>query len=550
LTSGRKERVVKQVISILGTAKEIKILKELSRLTKEINRQDISFEEALSYEQCREKMALIKPDVLIFDKHIFSTDKEAFEFIRLIHNSYPDCVQIIIGQIKDSPLIVRDFLKTGVYDYWLKPVDKKMVLDTLNLVCNKFEKKSDDSFLKWGTVLDKILPSLKSSLVYDLIFGNLKNAKEIWEWSKLVGLNSTPNIVMVINIDNFSKLTMDKSEHWKQLLRKELFGVVQAVLDNIPGILLGSISFDSIAVLLTIEQEHEAWMMKKTAINLAEKIKYSVEMETKMTVSIGIGDYYEDARNLHLSYKEALKALAHKFFIGNNQVIHVNDIKPFNYDVRILPYEKETELLNKIRLGEIAEARIILQEVIQEKLEDKNIDPDTLKIQAMEFLVILSRVIKESGVESDKLLSTQFRFAGQLQKIEIIEELKNWMFEVLESYLLIMSENHNLFNLKAVRQAIKYIEENFNQEISLESVANFVCLSPNYFSSIFKKEVGSTFVEYLTELRIKKAKELLNNLENNINQVASKVGYQDSRYFSRVFKTIVGVPPTTYRNKR
>ncbi len=104
--------------------------------------------------------------------------------------------------------------------------------------------------------------------------------------------------------------------------------------------------------------------------------------------------------------------------------------------------------------------------------------------------------------------------------------------------------------LRPIQQAVQYMEASYDQPISLEEVAEHVRLSANYFSNTFKKTMGQPFVKYLAQMRVEKAKQLLQDLDYTVYQVASEVGYSDSRYFSRVFKSFEGKTPSEYRNAR
>ena len=92
-----------------------------------------------------------------------------------------------------------------------------------------------------------------------------------------------------------------------------------------------------------------------------------------------------------------------------------------------------------------------------------------------------------------------------------------------------------------------YIFSNYKNDISLDDVSREVDISPYYFSKIFKKETGENFIEYLTNIRIEKAKELLENTDMSMKEICIEVGYSNPNYFSRSFKKNVGVTPTEYK---
>ena len=97
------------------------------------------------------------------------------------------------------------------------------------------------------------------------------------------------------------------------------------------------------------------------------------------------------------------------------------------------------------------------------------------------------------------------------------------------------------------RQVKTYIEENYNQDVNLDSLSRLVFLNPIYLSSMFKQETGISITDYIIEVRLKKAKELLADTPMFIGEIASAVGYKDTRYFSKLFLKHVGIKPTEYR---
>ncbi|MFI5367794.1 MAG: response regulator [Spirochaetia bacterium] len=155
------------------------------------------------------------------------------------------------------------------------------------------------------------------------------------------------------------------------------------------------------------------------------------------------------------------------------------------------------------------------------------------------------------------VLSTVLPDHDELQKtaLSVIPVLKHGWFDALEAHfvgvvgaLAVKVEQANQNRLgRAVRRAVHFIEENYGRDIPLEEVAKSVGLSPSYFSSSFKRETGKNVVEYITEFRVEKAIELLCTTNLNTSEVAYSVGFNDPKYFTRIFKRSVGVTPSLYR---
>jgi two-component system response regulator YesN len=121
----------------------------------------------------------------------------------------------------------------------------------------------------------------------------------------------------------------------------------------------------------------------------------------------------------------------------------------------------------------------------------------------------------------------------------IISQISN----ILEA----INENIQKKNIRPVRQACAYVERNYEKQINMEELAEYLGLNPAYFSHLFKKEMGRNFTEYVLDCRMRAARELLKSSNKNIAEIGVSLGYADTRYFSKVFKKHVGVKPTEYR---
>lgn len=135
----------------------------------------------------------------------------------------------------------------------------------------------------------------------------------------------------------------------------------------------------------------------------------------------------------------------------------------------------------------------------------------------------------------------------ELNKCSRYYDLMNTLPErIMEEILKFQTDDQSEGSL-IMKRVLGYVSENYDKPLKLEDVAEQVYISPAYLGIIFKKETGKNFTTYLTDLRMKKAKELLLDVRININEVTYKVGYNNVRYFSRIFKENVGISPKEYR---
>ncbi len=222
---------------------------------------------------------------------------------------------------------------------------------------------------------------------------------------------------------------------------------------------------------------------------------------------------------------------------------------PLEYSGEI-PLDKERELLQYINLKNFRQAREKLNEICEKISSD--FFREEIKDYCREILIVIIRQIF-SSTSIEKL-----EFTSKFKRDEMIAALRNAdtgerAQEILQEHfrqLLHYLERRDKEAADAddiMHKARQYIEENYDSQLNLEEVAGEVGLSSSYFSRSFKKKFGISFTDYLNQLRVDRARRLLQSSSKNISEIAAEVGYNDSNYFSKVFKKEEGLAPTEYR---
>jgi len=211
------------------------------------------------------------------------------------------------------------------------------------------------------------------------------------------------------------------------------------------------------------------------------------------------------------------------------------------------PINKEKELLGKVRLGDRQGAKEILNELLGDIFFKNSGNLNIIKARVMELVVVITRAAVESGASLESMLGLNFEQISQLSEIEDFVELCNWLVNRLDSIMDTVYELRNIKNTSTLSTVMAYIRKNYANNITLDDVSNHVYLSSYYLSHLFKDELGITFVEYLTRVRIEAAKTLLTENNLPIADIAHAVGYEDASYFGKVFKKSTSVTPAKYR---
>ncbi len=211
------------------------------------------------------------------------------------------------------------------------------------------------------------------------------------------------------------------------------------------------------------------------------------------------------------------------------------------------PYEKEKDLITKVKTGNAKEAKSILNDLLGYVLFSEGNNLDVVKSRAIELSSLLSRAAIEGGAATDTILKINNMFLKSAQQINSLEELCYKLQELVEVFTESMFNYTPTKNNEIIKKAMSYISDNFASNITLDDVARHVHLNPAYFSTIFKQSCGSSFKEYLNMVRIEESKRLLANTDYSVVDIAVATGFMDQSYFSKVFKKYTGLTPKQYR---
>jgi YesN/AraC family two-component response regulator len=302
-----------------------------------------------------------------------------------------------------------------------------------------------------------------------------------------------------------------------------------------------------IAVLLPVVLEEDKKKQVVLSKRYARYIKVVLEKELEFTVSIGIGNNYRDVRNLNKSYKEACRALKYKFYTGNGAVIHHDDLSTADEGNIRLFIENETKMVQGLRKNEFHEVFRSIRELFRYVRARNRIHPDVFRVRMLEMLTVVSRTAVELGADSELMLSLKVRVGDEIERQSTLDEMLNWLLDVISEILDAIKERQQDNAVKLVSRAREYIEKNYHRDISLDDVSGYVNISPYYLSHIFKEVTGTSFSTYLIQIRIREAQKLLMTTDMSVSRISYLVGYRDPNYFSRIFKRVVGKSPNRFR---
>jgi two-component system response regulator YesN len=264
-------------------------------------------------------------------------------------------------------------------------------------------------------------------------------------------------------------------------------------------------------------------------------------------VTAGIGQVCSKLQDLRLSYQGAGSAVSYRAIYGNTRAINIAEIDPQQSGDESWESQAIQAILKKIRMGDHQELEEKIADCMRHFTEHGT-SLQKYRIFIMELVTEISRFGNNNQLNMEELFGDRGNFMEKALQVESPEELRKWISEVGSRMQEAVQKERQNTTKSFVTKAVEYVQESYSDiTISIESVCRKLGVSAAYFSTVFKKETGKTFIGYLTDYRMEQAVELLLTTDDKTYIIAEKVGYADPNYFSYVFKKQYGMAPSKYR---
>lgn len=486
-----------------------------------------------------------RPDIIVMDIRIPGIN--GLEAIKRIKRFAPECAIVILTAF-DEFSYAREAVTLGAAEYLLKPVRPEELAKVLSQVVGRLkitdEKRTEEAQLR--QYLNGAMPFIQMSFIHDLLSGYFDDLELLRQRAAFLGLRTDPAVVIVLGVDQFNPLVMDEDELKKQVLKQKIYRSVCAAAGE--EALVTPFANDKIIVVLGAEQGQSRRAVKDKARAAAERIRDRLAAELRQTATVGVGCYHEDARDIHKSYLEAMRAYQQSFFFGADQIFFFDELPTSHFGPFVYPFQNERAVLEQVRCGYRDTAKEKLGALLAQIFRD-NTSIETAKACALELLIVLSRAAVEGGGSLEKMTLQNFALINKLAECQNHGQVCSLLMNSLDEHMENMIETRNTVNGRVINRACGFIADNCCRNLTLEEVAHYVHLSPFYFSKVFKKEKGCNFVEFLTKTRVERSKKLLRDPDLSVVRIAQESGYQDASYFCKVFRHEEGMTPNEYRKK-
>ncbi|MFR4254914.1 MAG: response regulator [Dorea longicatena] len=489
-----------------------------------------------------------KPDILITDIRMPFMD--GLELCKLVKKELPN-IKILILSGYDEFDYAKEAIRLGVTEYLLKPISSGKLLEALNWVSESIRREKEDKDLvrKYMEEMRENTEHEKQKFFEQMIAGNLSMADAL-ETGKKYEMNLSAGMYNLL----LFRFTLGEENRKSGELLGEAEYAIEKLTERLEYVFEFQRGVEGWAFLLMADNEEQ---MSERVKELSKDLEEIMKNYSTIAYFGGIGQPVARLRELEESFREAERALAARFTMELNRIISVEDIR----------MAQNVDTLDDIEItsfGEIEKTRIMLEKFLNNGAEDEidefvdvyinELPEENLKSVLMRqyiimdaYIVMMSFCEKIEGIEGEMQAQSE-ELKNSMKTIQTLEEIKNYIRMLLKKIIGVRDTISGRRYSDIIEIAKDQIRKTYmSDEISLNTIAAEVGMSPSYFSSIFSKEMGKTFVEYLTEIRMDRAKELLMCSSMKTSEIGYEVGYKDPHYFSYIFKKTQNCTPKEFR---
>lgn len=498
-----------------------------------------------------------QPDLLITD--IKMPFMDGLTLARLAKKEIPGLKVVILSGYDDFNY-AKQAIGIGVEDYLLKPITKNALIERLSEIRSRYEheKTQKEYYEKFQREMQAYEKN-SSRDFFEALVGGSMDMMEVYKRAEKLGLDIVAEaynvLIFTMNCDEDFSGQRDEYSSWEA----ESLELLENFFAGHSSAMLFRSNIFSYGVLLKGQRET---IEENTRACVDEIRKILSRQDGRREWFLAVGQSVERLSQIQKSYHTASRAFSQRYLYDEN-ILYYDEMETMEHPGGQAESE-DNAYLQKVDVNALNPA--ILQKFLSNGLQEEteNFVKDyfyAIGQEPMESLVFRNYVIlnvrfsvisfiKGLGCDTNEMESadTEEVLAESGKNMEsAIAYAKKMISQAIE----IRDQNSGNKNRSILKTAVDFIDSHYMEEdISLNTVANVANVSSNHFSALFSQNMGQTFIEYLTTLRMNKAKELLRCTGMRSSEIAGEIGYKDAHYFSYLFKKTQGMTPSDYRKAR
>ena len=515
--------------NILVTDDEQIVIDSLSFIIDKNFEGQVSLFTALSGTDALKIVTKENIDIIFMD--INMPGLSGLETVSCITKLKPDTVIIILSAF-DRFQYAQEAMNLGTFKYITKPVNRNVVIQTIRSAMDFIDTKrgKQNADIELHKKLDLVSPMIESDFIFACIYNN-ENTFNLTAYLDYFGISDCPWCFCCFELPNINP----ENQH-------SVYNKIRDSLNDNHRCLVSSFLMNRIIVLYPIEKmEYNTEQYTSNINQIFNTLCYTIGTGLRA----GISSAQTDWRLLKSSYNEAITALNQTaksggiFFIGDKSN---GDIPESNH-----ADEFKKHIIGRLKLGDTSGVNSFL-ELFTSQMTSNQTDIDKIKNSYFDLIVTANNTTKE--INNSFHSETFDNVFSTLRSENNLSILKDFVHKFLLECIAAVNSTKTQWDNPAIKKVCDYINSHISNDISLEQMAEYANVSSFYLSRLFKEEKGITFINFLTDRRLEKSRELLNDTDLSIKEITASIGYNDQNYFSRLFKNKYGLSPTEYRSEK
>lgn len=481
-----------------------------------------------------EQAEIMRPDIALVDIQMPGINGiDAIEEIK----KFSSATYFIIITAYDKFDYAKKAIDLGVIDFLTKPFTSEKIVQvlekTMQLVDRDRHHREID--LKNKEKLETVVPIIENGLIYTILFQEDYREQQD-DFRNLLEIEENYGFIMIIEFGEQIKANGVTNPVGASVRAQRFYKDIREIIKEFFRCYVGAIMANKVVAFVPCSQPEIEYNERIKIIERARDMIHKLNKRIDITFKAGIGTA-QPIDQLLISYKEAVKAMQQI----KGSVSHIKDILPQQPIKSEIYQEIEKQLFMDMKKKERSAFMEDVERLYDFLLEDSRGEESTFRAKLFKELILVEREVEAYAQVKGEEQDPQIILTCSHDKVSAcFKEYMNGLYESAEG---LKEEVYS----DIITEAKQLINASFNKDISLDFISRKVNISPYYFSKIFKEETGENFIDYLTRMRIEQAREMLKKKEYSIKEVCLKVGYKDPNYFSRLFKKQVGMTPTEYR---
>ncbi len=481
-------------------------------------------------------------DIVIVD--IKMPGMDGLQLAKYIYENHP-CTKVIILTAYADFSYAQSAIKYNVVDFVVKtnPLEKipEAVKKAIHLI--NIQHQREEELKQLESRINHNMCEMREKLLINIINGVITDEETINAKLQEMNINLDNYFILVYDINDMSDegIEISSEEHDNFLNSiKNFLSLAFKDYQHFTVIMKKDLLF----TVVSFNNSHSSACTQELLMTCNE-ILSMVENYMKFTVRIGISGMHTNPRELPAAYNEAQEALLDVFYSDNNVSVYMQNNNVHHQNNTLQFHKYVDSILNSIQYGKQSDAKASLLELFDQYKRNKE-SVDQVIVSSMLLCSLCFRLLASYTTELPEGFKSESDIYRQIKESKSIQNILDILCHVIDSiYNLIASKESQCSYI--VKEVNKYIMENYNKNITLQTAADYVHVNSSYLSRVYKKETGESIIDAINKIRIDKAKKLLKVHGKKIFEVALEVGIDNPAYFTHVFKKYTGISPKEYR---